>query len=401
MSVRRWGTQEEVGNVPKWGHASANQGTPPEHTTIAITQRRTDSNRTHRQSAFAAPAFRTKPKEGSSATSHPSRADEEEMLRNVVNNSSEDYSDLPPEEERPSVLKTFMKRFVACILAVALLGATGYSAVRWLGNGETQKSEAESSQLYEECKKTSENLDKSVKESEEYLKKYGDKDKDTAGKLREAISKSNMLALGADFTGARLNGGAASVIKDKISTANGYIDEMAVYRATLAKANEVFASGQQGNNADEQLLLDARRDLQSKMDKLSTLASDKSKLALDDAGIREVGAARQELSNATALLQNQDASIDSISEEAVKLDSWLVRLGRLQGNKQPTQDTHSGQPQTPEGGEIQFNPDSLNGLSFEDKVGTLLKEQPGMSADKVCQVAGGTYNMTTGICTEN
>ena len=231
-----------------------------------------------------------------------------------------------------------------------------------------------------------------MKESEEYLKKYGDKDKDTAGKLREAISKSNMLALGADFTGARLNGGAASVIKDKISTANGYIDEMAVYRATLAKANEVFASGQQGNNADEQLLLDARRDLQSKMDKLSTLAGEKSKLALDDAGIREVGAARQELSNATALLQNQDASIDSISEEAVKLDSWLVRLGRLQGNKQP---------QTPEGGETQFNPDSLNGLSFEDKVGTLLKEQPGMSADKVCQVAGGTYDMTTGICTEN
>lgn len=382
MSVRRWGTQDEASNVPKWGHASANQGTMPERSDSESAQRYTDSGRT---CTFAAPSF------------HENTG----MERNVVNSSGKDYSDLPPEEERPSVLKTFMKRFVACILAVALLGAAGYSAVRWLGTGETNKSEAESSQLYEECKKTSENLDKSVKESEEYLKKYGDKDKDTAGKLREAISKSNMLALGADFTGARLNGGAASVIKDKISTANGYIDEMAVYRATLAKANEVFASGQQGNNADEQLLLDARRDLQSKMDKLSTLAGEKSKLALDDAGIREVGAARQELSNATALLQNQDASIDSISEEAVKLDSWLVRLGRLQGNKQPTQDTHSGQPQTPEGGETQFNPDSLNGLSFEDKVGTLLKEQPGMSADKVCQVAGGTYNMTTGICTEN
>lgn len=382
MSVRRWGTQDEASNVPKWGRASANQGTMPERSDSESAQRYTGSGRTR---TFAAPSF------------HENTG----MERNVVDSSGKDYSDLPPEEERPSVLKTFMKRFVACILAVALLGAAGYSAVRWLGNGETQKSEAESSQLYEECKKTSENLDKSVKESEEYLRKYGDKDKDTAGKLREVISKSNMLALGADFTGARLNGGAASVIKDKISTANGYIDEMAVYRATLAKANEVFASGQQGNNADEQLLLDARRDLQSKMDKLSALASEKSKLALDDAGIREVGAARQELSNATALLQNQDASIDSISEEAVKLDSWLVRLGRLQGNKQPTQDTHSGQPQTPESGETQFNPDSLNGLSFEDKVGTLLKEQPGMSADKVCQVAGGTYNMTTGICTEN
>lgn len=382
MSVRRWGTQEEASNVPKWGRASANQGTMPERSDSESAQRYTGSGRTR---TFDAPSF------------HENTG----MERNVVDSSGKDYSDLPPEEERPSVLKTFMKRFVACILAVALLGAAGYSAVRWLSGGETQKSEAESSQLYEECKKTSENLDKAVKESEEYLRKYGDKDKDTAGKLREVISKSNMLALGADFTGARLNGGAASVIKDKISTANGYIDEMTVYRATLAKANEVFASGQQGNNADEQLLLDARRDLQSKMDKLSTLAGEKSKLALDDAGIREVGAARQELSNATALLQNQDASIDSISEEAVKLDSWLVRLGRLQGNKQPTQDAQGGQPQTPEGGETQFNPDSLNGLSFEDKVGTLLKEQPGMSADKVCQVAGGTYNMTTGICTEN
>lgn len=380
MSVRRWGTQEEDGNVPKWGRVSANQGTPPEHT-----EQRTD----HSQSAFVAPSFHPTDK---GATN---RTEGEEPLRNVVDSSGEDYSDLPPEEERPSVLKTFMKRFVACILALSLLGAAGYSAVRWLGSGETQKSEAESSQLYEECKKTSENLDKAIKESEEYLNKYGDKDKDTAGKLREVISKSNMLALGADFTGAKLNGGAANVIKDKISTADGYIDEMAVYRATLAKANEVSASGQQGNNADEQLLLDARRDLQVKMDKLSALAGEKSKLALDDAGIREVGAARQELSNATALLQNQDASIDSISEEAVKLDSWLVRLGRLQGNKQPTQG------QTPEGGETQFNPDSLNGLSFEDKVGTLLKEQPGMSAEQVCQVAGGTYNVTTGICTEN
>lgn len=380
MSVRRWGTQDEASNVPKWGNTSANQGTPPEHT-----EQRTD----HSQSAFAAPSFHPTDK---GATN---RTEEGEPLRNVVDSSGEDYSDLPPEEERPRVLKTFMKRLVACILALSLLGAAGYSAVRWLGSGETQKSEAESSQLYEECKKTSENLDKAIKESEEYLNKYGDKDKDTAGKLREVISKSNMLALGADFTGAKLNGGAANVIKNKISTADGYIDEMAAYRATLAKANEVSASGQQGNNADEQLLLDARRDLQAKMDKLSALASDKSKLALDDAGIREVGAARQELSNATALLQNQDASIDSISEEAVKLDSWLVRLGRLQGNKQPTQG------QTPEGGETQFNPDSLNGLSFEDKVGTLLKEQPGMSADKVCQVAGGTYNMTTGICTEN
>lgn len=380
MSVRRWGTQEEDGNVPKWGNTSANQGTPPEHT-----EQRMD----HSQSAFVAPSFHPTDR---GATN---RTEGEEPLRNVVDSSGEDYSDLPPEEERPSVLKTFMKRFVACILALSLLGAAGYSAVRWLGTGETQKSEAESSQLYEECKKTSENLDKAVKESEEYLNKYGDKDKDTAGKLREVISKSNMLALGADFTGAKLNGGAANVIKDKITTADGYIDEMAAYRATLAKANEVSASGQQGNNADDQLLLDARRDLQAKMDKLSALASEKSKLALDDAGIREVGAARQELSNATALLQNKDANIDSISEEAVKLDSWLVRLGRLQGNKQPSQG------QTPEGGETQFNPDSLNGLSFEDKVGTLLKEQPGMSADKVCQVAGGTYNMTTGICTEN
>lgn len=386
MSVRRWGTQDEASNVPKWGRASANQGTPPERP-----EQRTD----HSQSAFAAPSFHPTDK---GATN---RTEGEEPLRNVVDSSGEDYSDLPPEEERPSGLKTFMKRFVACILALSLLGAAGYSAVRWLGSGETQKSEAESSQLYEECKKTSENLDKAIKESEEYLNKYGDKDKDTAGKLREVISKSNMLALGADFTGAKLNGGAANVIKDKITTADGYIDEMAAYRATLAKANEVSASGQQGNNADEQLLLDARRDLQAKMDKLSALASDKSKLALDDAGIREVGAARQELSNATALLQNQDASIDSISEEAVKLDSWLVRLGRLQGNKQPTQDTQGGQPQTSEGGETQFNPDSLNGLSFEDKVGTLLKEQPGMSAEQVCQVAGGTYNMTTGICTEN
>lgn len=380
MSVRRWGTQDEASNVPKWGRVSANQGTPPEHT-----EQRTD----HSQSAFVAPSFHPTDK---GATN---RTEGEEPLRNVVDSSGEDYSDLPPEEERPSVLKTFMKRLVACILALSLLGAAGYSAVRWLGSGETQKSEAESSQLYEECKKTSENLDKAIKESEEYLNKYGDKDKDTAGKLREVISKSNMLALGADFTGAKLNGGAANVIKDKISTANGYIDEMAVYRATLAKANEVSASGQQGNNADDQLLLDARRDLQAKMDKLSDLASEKSKLALDDAGIREVGAARQELSNATALLQNQDASIDSISEEAVKLDSWLVRLGRLQGNKQPSQG------QTPESGNTQFNPDSLNGLSFEDKVGTLLKEQPGMSAEQVCQVAGGTYNMTTGICTEN
>ena len=379
MSVRRWGTQDEASNVPKWGRASANQGTPPERPDSESAQRYTDST-------FAAPAFHPTDKGASN------RTEGEEPLRNVVDSSSEDYSDLPPEEERPRVLKTFMKRLVACILALSLLGAAGYSAVRWLGSGETQKSEAESSQLYEECKKTSENLDKAIKESEEYLKKYGDKDKDTAGKLREVISKSNMLALGADFTGTKLNGGAANVIKDKITTADGYIDEMAAYRATLAKANEVSASGQQGNNADEQLLLDARRDLQSKMDKLSTLASEKSKLALDDAGIREVGAARQELSNATALLQNQDASIDSISEEAVKLDSWLVRLGRLQGSKQP---------QTPEGGETQFNPDSLNGLSFEDKVGTLLKEQPGMSADQVCQVAGGTYNMTTGICTEN
>lgn len=384
MSVRRWGTQDEASNVPKWGRASANQGTPPERPDSESAQRYTDST-------FAAPAF-PKPRGGSGAISLTSGANEEEPLRNVVDSSSEDYSDLPPEEERPSGLKTFMKRVVACILALSLLGAAGYSAVRWLGSGETQKSEAESSQLYEECKKTSENLDKAVKESEEYLKKYGDKDKDTAGKLREVISKSNMLALGADFTGAKLNGGAANVIKNKISTADGYIDEMAAYRATLAKANEVSASGQQGNNADEQLLLDARRDLQAKMDKLSALASDKSKLALDDAGIREVGAARQELSSATALLQNQDASIDSISEEAVKLDSWLVRLGRLQGSKQP---------QTPESGNTQFNPDSLNGLSFEDKVGTLLKEQPGMSADQVCQVAGGTYNMTTGICTEN
>lgn len=384
MSVRRWGTQDEASNVPKWGRASANQGTPPERPDSESAQRYTDST-------FAAPAF-PKPRGGSGAISLTSGANEEEPLRNVVDSSSEDYSDLPPEEERPSGLKTFMKRFVACILALAMLGAAGYSAVRWLGSGETQKSEAESSQLYEECKKTSENLDKAVKESEEYLNKYGDKDKDTAGKLREVISKSNMLALGADFTGAKLNGGAANVIKNKISTADGYIDEMAAYRATLAKANEVSASGQQGNNADEQLLLDARRDLQAKMDKLSALASDKSKLALDDAGIREVGAARQELSSATALLQNQDASIDSISEEAVKLDSWLVRLGRLQGSKQP---------QTPESGNTQFNPDSLNGLSFEDKVGTLLKEQPGMSADQVCQVAGGTYNMTTGICTEN
>lgn len=384
MSVRRWGTQDEASNVPKWGRASANQGTPPERPDSESAQRYTDST-------FAAPAF-PKPRGGSGAISLTSGANEEEPLRNVVDSSSEDYSDLPPEEERPSGLKTFMKRVVACILALSLLGAAGYSAVRWLGSGETQKSEAESSQLYEECKKTSENLDKAVKESEEYLNKYGDKDKDTAGKLREVISKSNMLALGADFTGAKLNGGAANVIKNKISTADGYIDEMAAYRATLAKANEVSASGQQGNNADEQLLLDARRDLQAKMDKLSALASDKSKLALDDAGIREVGAARQELSSATALLQNQDASIDSISEEAVKLDSWLVRLGRLQGSKQP---------QTPESGNTQFNPDSLNGLSFEDKVGTLLKEQPGMSADQVCQVAGGTYNMTTGICTEN
>lgn len=384
MSVRRWGTQDEASNVPKWGRASANQGTPPERPDSESAQRYTDST-------FAAPAF-PKPRGGSGAISLTSGANEEEPLRNVVDSSSEDYSDLPPEEERPSGLKTFMKRFVACILALAMLGAAGYSAVRWLGSGETNKSEAESTQLYEECKKTSENLDKAVKESEEYLKKYGDKDKDTAGKLREVISKSNMLALGADFTGAKLNGGAANVIKNKISTADGYIDEMAAYRATLAKANEVSASGQQGNNADEQLLLDARRDLQAKMDKLSALASDKSKLALDDAGIREVGAARQELSSATALLQNQDASIDSISEEAVKLDSWLVRLGRLQGSKQP---------QTPESGNTQFNPDSLNGLSFEDKVGTLLKEQPGMSADQVCQVAGGTYNMTTGICTEN
>lgn len=380
MSVRRWGTQEEDGNVPKWGRVSANQGTPPEHT-----EQRTD----HSQSAFVAPSFHPTDK---GATN---RTEGEEPLRNVVDSSGEDYSDLPPEEERPSVLKTFMKRLVACILALSLLGAAGYSAVRWLGSGETNKSEAESSQLYEECKKTSENLDKAVKESEEYLNKYGDKDKDTAGKLREVISKSNMLALGADFTGAKLNGGAADVIKNKISTADGYIDEMAAYRATLAKANEVSASGQQGNNADDQLLLDARRDLQAKMDKLSALASEKSKLTLDDAGIREVGAARQELSNATALLQNKDANIDSISEEAVKLDSWLVRLGRLQGNKQPSQG------QTPEGGETQFNPDSLNGLSFEDKVGTLLKEQPGMSAEQVCQVAGGTYNMTTGICTEN
>ena len=379
MSVRRWGTQDEASNVPKWGRASANQGTPPERPDSESAQRYTDST-------FAAPAFRPTDKEATN------RTEGEELLRNVVDSSGEDYSDLPPEEERPSGFKTFMKRLVACILALSLLGAAGYSAVRWLGSGETQKSEAESSQLYEECKKTSENLDKAIKESEEYLNKYGDKDKDTAGKLREVISKSNMLALGADFTGTKLNGGAANVIKDKITTADGYIDEMAAYRATLAKANEVSASGQQGNNADEQLLLDARRDLQSKMDKLSTLASEKSKLALDDAGIREVGAARQELSNATALLQNQDASIDSISEEAVKLDSWLVRLGRLQGSKQP---------QTPEGGETQFNPDSLNGLSFEDKVGTLLKEQPGMSADQVCQVAGGTYNMTTGICTEN
>lgn len=384
MSVRRWGTQDEASNVPKWGRASANQGTPPERPDSESAQRYMDST-------FAAPAF-PKPRGGSGAISLTSGANEEEPLRNVVDSSSEDYSDLPPEEERPSGLKTFMKRVVACILALSLLGAAGYSAVRWLGSGETQKSEAESSQLYEECKKTSENLDKAVKESEEYLNKYGDKDKDTAGKLREVISKSNMLALGADFTGAKLNGGAANVIKNKISTADGYIDEMAAYRATLAKANEVSASGQQGNNADEQLLLDARRDLQAKMDKLSALASDKSKLALDDAGIREVGAARQELSSATALLQNQDASIDSISEEAVKLDSWLVRLGRLQGSKQP---------QTPESGNTQFNPDSLNGLSFEDKVGTLLKEQPGMSADQVCQVAGGTYNMTTGICTEN
>lgn len=384
MSVRRWGTQDEASNVPKWGRASANQGTPPERPDSESAQRYTDST-------FAAPAF-PKPRGGSGAISLTSGANEEEPLRNVVDSSSEDYSDLPPEEERPSGLKTFMKRVVACILALSLLGAAGYSAVRWLGSGETNKSEAESTQLYEECKKTSENLDKAVKESEEYLKKYGDKDKDTAGKLREVISKSNMLALGADFTGAKLNGGAANVIKNKISTADGYIDEMAAYRATLAKANEVSASGQQGNNADEQLLLDARRDLQAKMDKLSALASDKSKLALDDAGIREVGAARQELSSATALLQNQDASIDSISEEAVKLDSWLVRLGRLQGSKQP---------QTPESGNTQFNPDSLNGLSFEDKVGTLLKEQPGMSADQVCQVAGGTYNMTTGICTEN
>lgn len=388
MSVRRWGTQDEASNVPKWGNTSANQGTPTERPDSESAQRYMDST-------FAAPAFRAKPRGGSGAISLTSGVNEEELLRNVVDSSSEDYSDLPPEEERPSGLKTFMKRLVACILALSLLGAAGYSAVRWLGTGETQKSEAESNQLYEECKKTSENLDKAVKESEEYLKKYGDKDKDTAGKLREVISKSNMLALGADFTGTKLNGGAANVIKDKITTADGYIDEMAAYRATLAKANEVSASGQQGNNADEQLLLDARRDLQAKMDKLSALASDKSKLALDDAGIREVGAARQELSNATALLQNQDASIDSISEEAVKLDSWLVRLGRLQGNKQPSQ------PQTPEGGETQFNPDSLNGLSFEDKVGTLLKEQPGMSAEQVCQVAGGTYNMTTGICTEN
>lgn len=377
MSVRRWGTQDEASNVPKWGRVSANQGTPPEHT-----EQRTD----HSQSAFVSPSFHPTDK------GDTNRTEGEEPLRNVVDSSSEDYSDLPPEEERPSGLKTFMKRVVACILALTLLGAAGYSAVRWLGSGETQKSEAESSQMYEECKKTSENLDKAVKESEEYLNKYGDKDKDTAGKLREVISKSNMLALGADFTGAKLNGGAANVIKDKITTADGYIDEMAAYRATLAKANEVSASGQQGNNADDQLLLDARRDLQAKMDKLSALASEKSKLALDDAGIHEVGAARQELSNATALLQNQDASIDSISEEAVKLDSWLVRLGRLQGSKQP---------QTPEGGETQFNPDSLNGLSFEDKVGTLLKEQPGMSAEQVCQVAGGTYNMTTGICTEN
>lgn len=60
-----------------------------------------------------------------------------------------------------------------------------------------------------------------------------------------------------------------------------------------------------------------------------------------------------------------------------------------------------GNPRPRGGGETQFNPDSLNGLSFEDKVGTLLKEQPGMSAEQVCQVAGGTYNMTTGICTEN
>ena len=395
MSVRRWGTQEEDGNVPKWGRVSANQGTPPEHT-----EQRTD----HSQSAFVAPSFHPTDKGATNRTEgeeplrnvvDSSGEDYSDLPRNVVDSSSEDYSDLPPEEERPSGLKTFMKRFVACILALSLLGAAGYSAVRWLGSGETQKSEAESGQLYEECKKTSENLDKAVKESEEYLEKYGDKDKDTAGKLREVISKSNMLALGADFTGAKLNGGAASVIKNKISTADGYIDEMAAYRATLAKANEVSASGQQGNNADEQLLLDARRDLQAKVDKLSALAEEKSKLALDDAGIREVGAARQELSNATALLQNKDASIDSISEEAVKLDSWLVRLGRLQGSKQPTQG------QTPESGNTQFNPDSLNGLSFEDKVGTLLKEQPGMSAEQVCQVAGGTYNMTTGICTEN
>lgn len=401
MSVRRWGTQEEGGNVPKWGSASAKQGTPTEHTTITSTRRYTDSGGTQRQSTFAAPAFHPKPKESTGVTVHPSVTDEEELLRNVVDSSGEDYSDLPPEKERPSGFKTFMKRFVACILALALLGAAGYSAVRWLGSGEEKKSEAESSQLYEECKKTSENLDKAVKESKEYLQKYGDKDKDTAGKLREVISKSNMLALGADFTGARLNGGAADVIKDKISTADGYIDEMAVYRATLAKANEVSASGQQGNNADGQLLLDARRDLQVKIDKLSALAEEKSKLTLDDAGIREVGAARQELSNATVLLQNKDASIDSISEEAVKLDSWLVRLGRLQGVKHPSQDTQGSQSQSPESGETQFNPDSLNDLSFEDKVGTLLKEQPGMSADQVCQVAGGTYNMTTGICTEN
>lgn len=342
MSVRRWGIQDEASNVPKWGRASANQGTPPEYPDSESAQRYTDRT-------FAAPAFRAKPRGGSGAISLTSGANEEELLRNVVDSSSEDYSDLPPEEGRPSGLKTFMKRFVACILALAVLGAAGYSAVRWLGGGETQKSEAESSQLYEECKKTSENLDKAVKESEEYLKKYGDKDKDTAGKLREVVSKSNMLALGADFTGTKLNGGAANVIKDKITTADGYIDEMAAYRATLAKANEVSASGQQGNNADGQLLLDARRDLQSKMDKLSTLANEKSNLSLDDAGIREVGAARQELSNATALLQNQDASIDSISEEAVKLDSWLVRLGRLQGSKQPSQDTHGGQSQTPGG----------------------------------------------------
>lgn len=390
MSVRRWGTQEEVGNVPKWGSASAKQGASPWGT-----QQRTDSGIAYPQSAFDAPSSRLTAEGGTSGK------EEEELLRNVVDNSSDDYSDLPPEEERPSRLKTFMKRFVACILAVALLGAAGYSAVRWLGTGETKKSEAESSQLFEECKKTSENLDKAVKESEEYLQKYGDKDKDTAGKLREVISKSNMLALGADFTGTKLNGGAADVIKGKISTADGYIDEMAVYRATLAKANEVSASGQQGNNADEQLILDSRRDLQAKMDKLSALAEEKSNLALDEAGIREVGAARQELSNATVLLQNKDASIDSISEEAVKLDSWLVRIGRLQGNKKPIQEGQEGQGQTPESGNTQFNPDSLNGLSFEDKVGTLLKEQPGMSAEQVCQVAGGTYNMTTGICTEN